>query len=117
MKTKKNLNEIQDTDFSRFTGEELADAFIFPSEGKPNAAKTGEENEFWKARSEKFNSRSPIQKMYGELLQLKFQLEDYITGNQYNESLNFGYFLNEYVTRQDKKNKVFAVKLLTLLQF
>jgi len=111
MKRKKNLNDVQDTDFSRFTVEELADAFVFPSEGKPNAAQTGEENEFWKARREKFNSRSPIQKMYGELLQLKFQLEDYITGNQYKESLNFGYFLNEYVSRQDKKNKVFAVEV------
>jgi len=49
--------------------------------------------------------------MYTKLLQLKFQLEEYIGSNQYEEVLNFGYFLNEYVNRQEKLDKEFAADI------
>jgi len=107
MKTNKNRKEIRETDFSRFTDEELADAFVFPSE-KASTVEKKAENDFWTARRAQFENRTPRQKMYSRLLQLKFQLEDYVDSNQYKNTLSFGYFLNEYVSRQDKKDKQFA---------
>lgn len=108
MKTNKNRKEFQETDFSKFTGEELADAFVFPFDEALTAEEEKEKINFWTARRKQFESRTPGQEIHSRLLQLKFQLEDYVGSNQYKESLNFGYFLNEYVNRQDKKDKQFA---------
>nr|WP_315035089.1 helix-turn-helix transcriptional regulator [uncultured Chryseobacterium sp.] len=108
---KTNRKEIKETDFSKFTGEELADAFVFPDDKVLSAKEKKEEDDFWKARRNQFENRTPREKMYSRLLQLKFQLEDYIDSNQYVEALNFGFFLNEYVSRQNKKDKDFAVEV------
>ncbi|RDC55909.1 XRE family transcriptional regulator [Pedobacter chinensis] len=108
MKTNRRNKEIQETDFSKFTEEELTDAFVFPSEEKLTDEEKKVESDFWAARRIQFKNRTPIQQIYGDLLRLKFQLEDYIGSDQYKEQLNFGYFLNEYVSRQDKKDKEFA---------
>jgi hypothetical protein len=105
---KTNKKEIKDTDFSKFTGEELADAFVFPADKVLNVK---EEEDFWVARRNQFDNRTQKQKMYSRLLQLKFQLEDYINSSQYLETFSFGFFLNEYVSRQDKKDKDFAVEV------
>ncbi|EDM37881.1 hypothetical protein PBAL39_15689 [Pedobacter sp. BAL39] len=108
MKTNKRKKEVQGTDFSRFSREELADAFVFPSDEMVTTKEKNEEEGFWEARRKRFESRSSVQQMFDELLQLKYQLEDYIGSDQYEEKLSFGYFLNEYVSRQEKKDKEFA---------
>lgn len=108
MKANRKDREIQKTDFSKFTDEDLADAFVFPSEEKLTAKEKKAESDFWVDRRKQFENRTLLQQMYAELLQLKFQLEDYIGSDQYKEQLTFGYFLNEYVSRQYKKDKQFA---------
>ncbi|UKB82323.1 helix-turn-helix transcriptional regulator [Chryseobacterium sp. MEBOG06] len=108
---KTNRKESKETDFSKFTGEELADAFVFPADQVLNAKEKKDEEDFWVARRNQFDNRTHRQKMYSRLLQLKFQLEDYIDSSQYLEAFNFGFFLNEYVSRQDKKDKDFAVEV------
>ncbi|MDR2237322.1 MAG: helix-turn-helix transcriptional regulator [Chryseobacterium sp.] len=108
---KTNRKEIKETDFSKFTGEELADAFVFPADDVLSGKDKKEEEDFWVARRNQFENRTHRQKMYSGLLQLKFQLEDYINSSQYVEALSFGFFLNEYVSRQDKKDKDFAVEV------
>lgn len=108
---KTNRKEIKETNFSKFTGEELADAFVFPADKVLSTKEKKEEDDFWKARRNQFENRALREKMYSRLLQLKFQLEDYIDSSQYVEALNFGFFLNEYVSRQDKKDKDFAVEV------
>ncbi|WP_294212617.1 hypothetical protein [uncultured Chryseobacterium sp.] len=108
---KTNRKEIKETDFSKFTGEELADAFVFPADQVLDAKEKKEEEDFWAARRNQFDNRTHKQKMYSRLLQLKFQLEDYINSSQYLETFSFGFFLNEYVSRQDKKDKDFAVEV------
>lgn len=108
---KTNRKEIKETNFSKFTGEELADAFIFPADKVLSAKEKKEEGDFWKDRRNQFENRTHMQKMYSRLLQLKFQLEDYIDSSKYVEALSFGFFLNEYVSRQDKKDKDFAVEV------
>lgn len=108
---KTNRKESKETNFSKFTGEELADAFIFPADKVLSGKEKEEEGDFWKNRRNQFENRTHGQKMYSRLLQLKFQLEDYIDSSQYVEALSFGFFLNEYVSRQDKKDKDFAVEV------
>lgn len=100
--------EIQETSFSNFTNEELVDAFVFPNDKTLTAKEKKYESDIWINRRSQFESRTPNQKIYSKLLQLKFQLEDYAYTNHYKKALNFGYFLNEYVTRQDKKDRQFA---------
>ncbi|SDE65233.1 hypothetical protein SAMN05216464_108100 [Mucilaginibacter pineti] len=105
---KKN-KKYQVIDISKFSDDELADAFIFSQDNKPVTEEDKQaDKEFWANRRKEFENRSPREKIFSKLLQLKFQLEDYIGSNDYKESLNFGYFLNEYVSRQDKKDKEFA---------
>lgn len=108
---KTNRKDIKEIDFSKFTGEELADAFVFPADKILNAKEKKEEEDFWAARRNQFENRTHKQKMYSRLLQLKFQLEDYIDSSQYVEAFSFGFFLKEYVSRQEKKNKDFAVEV------
>lgn len=108
---KTNGKEIKETDFSKFTGEELADAFVFPDDKILSTKEKKENEDFWVSRRNQFENRTHGQKMYSKLLQLKFQLEDYIDSSQYVKALSFGFFLNEYVRRQDKKDKDFAVEV------
>ncbi|MDR3696274.1 helix-turn-helix transcriptional regulator [Mucilaginibacter sp.] len=99
------------TDFKKLSNEELAEAFIFPSKEPLTVKEKREEEEFWQERRKQFANRTPQQQIYDKLLQLKFQLEDYIGSNQYQAVLNFGYFLNEYVNRQNKQDKEFAAEI------
>lgn len=108
---KKNNKNYQIVDISKFSDQELAEAFVFPVTEASTVEQKQEEAEFWEERRKQFQNRTPGQKIYSKLLQLKFQLEEYIGGTQYKEALNFGYFLNEYVSRQEKKDKQFAFEV------
>jgi hypothetical protein len=111
MKKRTNSKIYQQTDFSNLSNEELAEAFIFPSKGPVTVEEKKQEQDFWQARRKQFAGRNPQQQIYDKLLQLKFQLEDYVAGNQYRAVLNFGYFLNEYANRQEKPDKEFAADI------
>lgn len=108
MKNNRKDKEMQETGFSKYTSEELADAYVFPADSAITTEEKRTENDFWAARRKEFDNRTPEQKIYANLLQLRFQLEDYIGSGKYKEKLNFGCFLNEYVKRQEKKDKEFA---------
>jgi len=108
MESNKENRGIQETDFSKYSPEELVDAFVFPADRNMTAKQKIDESDFWAARREKFANRTVVQRIHSNLLQLKFQLEDYIASDQYKEKLTFGYFLYEYVSRQEKKDKEFA---------
>jgi hypothetical protein len=90
---------------SKLSSAELVDVFIFPSAEAGTVKQKQEEEEFWLERRKQFASRTSRQQVYDKLLQLKFRLEAYVSSNQYQGGLNFGYFLNEYVNRQDKQDK------------
>ncbi|WP_439695371.1 hypothetical protein ACFGVS_20390 [Mucilaginibacter sp. AW1-7] len=110
MKTRNNKKH-ELTDFSKFSNKELAESFVFPSKAPATEKERKEEKEFFQERRKKFANRTHQQQIYDKLLQLKFQLEDYISSNQYQDVLNFSYFLSEYVNRQDKKDKDFAAEI------
>lgn len=109
MKTKVNKEIHEPKELKKFSDRELAESLVFPAGSSP--AQKEEEITFWEERREEFESRTPQQQIYAKLLQLKFQLEEYIGGNEYKEVLNFGYFLSEYVNRQEKKDKQFAAEI------
>ncbi|MBA3828743.1 MAG: helix-turn-helix transcriptional regulator [Taibaiella sp.] len=52
--------------------------------------------------------RSAKDKLIVQLLQLKYLMEDYLSASSHNEAYSFGFFLKEYIERQNKKNKDFA---------
>ena len=99
------------TEFSEYSNRELAEAYIFPQASALTAKDKKEEEDFWLERRKRFENQSPQEKMHTRLLQLKFDLEDYVNSNQYHVALNFGYFLNEYVYRQGKQDKQFAAEI------
>lgn len=95
----------------QYSDEELADAFVFPSDPPTTPQEIKEDEEFWRERRRQFKNRTTQQKIHSKMLQLKFELEDYVRGSQYDESLNFGYFLNQYINRQEKQDKQFAAEI------
>ena len=111
MKHRTNNKRYELTDFSKLSSEELAEAFVFPSKKAVTVKEKKEEEDFWTERRRQFENRGPQQQVYDKLLQLKFQLENYTGSNQYKAGLNFGYFLNEYVTRLNKPDKEFAADI------
>ncbi len=110
MKEKSNRNQ-ELTDFSKHNKKELAEAFVFPSKAPETLKERKEEESFWLERRKQFKNRTSQHRIYDSLLQLKFQLEDYINSNEYKDALSFSYFLAEYVNRQGKKDKDFAAEI------
>ena len=92
----------------KFSNRELAEALVFPSEPPTTSEEIQAEENFWKERRKQFENRTPQQKIHSNLLQLRFQLEDYLRGGKYAENLNFSHFLNEYINRLEKRDKQFA---------
>ena len=95
----------------KYSSQELAEAFIFPLTTPGTAKAKQEDIVFWSERRKAFETRTENQKIYSRLLQLKFQLEEYVESNQYEEVLNFGHFLSEYVNRQAKQDSEFAAEI------
>lgn len=42
---------------------------------------------------------------------MKFLIEDYIRSDSFDKNFHFGYFLKEYISRLEKKNKEFAQEI------
>ena len=110
MKTK--IKQVDnETNFSKYEKSELAEAFVFSIDAPLSQEAQADQENFWKQRRKQFENRTTEQKIYHSLLQLKFQMEEYVNTDAFNPSFNFGHFLNEYVNRQQKKDKQFAEEL------
>jgi plasmid maintenance system antidote protein VapI len=89
------------------TPEEIAESLVFPGTKDPKE-REAEMVEFRKFRKKIANKQSEKNKLISQLLQLKFLIDDYIKSDTFNKNYYFGYFLKEYITRLEKKNKQFA---------
>lgn len=91
----------------KHTQKEIAASTVFPM-----SADAHERKElltaFKEIRKKQKNTQSEESKLIATLLQLRFLIEDYLQATSINEDLYFGYFLKEYITRLEKKNKQFA---------
>jgi transcriptional regulator with XRE-family HTH domain len=95
---------------SLFTDKELAEAHIFPS----NLSTTERQEidaEMKTLRFQRLAAMSDSEKLQGNLLGLKFQMEDSIQLNTYSEKNNFSTYLQAYLKILNKKQVDFATEI------
>lgn len=82
--------------------EELVKTFVLPAKLNKNEQKEAAEQ--LKQARQKLRSQASMQDILSlNLMQLKFQLEDYIKSDQYDPDKKFGYFLKAYLDVVNKK--------------
>ncbi len=107
-KQNNNLNE-----------QEMAEAYIYPH-GLTAAEKTTADAELKTLRLQRLKQMSAEEKMYGNLLGLKYQMEDYLKRGAFSEKCSFGAFLKSYLQVLNKNPKEFAAEIslpLTTLNY
>lgn len=104
--TKKEFDHL----LKKYGAEELAGSFVFPAEnsGRDEANSTKGLQEIL---AERRASMTPAVKQKAQLMQLRFQIEDYLKENRFNRRKTFGYFLKSYITILDKKSNEFAEEI------
>jgi len=91
----------------KHTQKELAEALVFPVTLTAAQKKEAAE-QLASARKKTQQEMNESDRLTLQLLQLKFQLEDYIEGKNYNPEKHFGYFLKRYIDILEVKRKAFA---------
>lgn len=92
------------------TPEEIADAFVLPAKLTVEERKEAD-RELAEHRKNRRSETTENQKLHLNLLQLKFQLEDYVKSEWYNPEFTFGYFLERYLQLTSKNKKEFAKEI------
>ena len=90
--------------------EEIAESTLIPAE-LSEAEKMENDEAFRQIRFARLSQMSSEQKIYADLLQLRFQLEDYVLDTAYNPEQDFGHYLKRYIHIFHKNNKQFAEDL------
>lgn len=102
MKAKKGL--------AKYTAAEIAESIIFPvklsADQKREAAK-----ELAMARKARQKQMTDNDRLSLQILQLRFQLEDYIKNKAFDPELSFGQVLKQYVGLLQIKRKEFAEEI------
>ncbi|MBO9562978.1 MAG: hypothetical protein J7621_09405 [Niastella sp.] len=107
MKKKKDLfSQLR----SKYTLEEIADAFVFPVELTPEQQKEAKE-ELAKARMKGQEEMTEEVRIDLELFGLKFRMEQYLQGKIFDPAKTFGSFLSEYIEVFEAKRKDFAEQI------
>ncbi len=104
--SKKQIEKL----FEQYSLEELAESFVFPvrlTKKQQQEADAELNAVLAKRRSE----ITPEFKKQARLLQLKFQMEDYLKGIRYDKQKNFGFFLRQYLQCIDKRSSEFAAEI------
>ncbi len=94
----------------KHTPGEIAESLVFPVH---TTKKEREKllDDFRAVRKHVSGRQTPESKRKSQLLQLKFIIEDYLQSQNIPSQYFFGYFLKEYITRIEKKNKEFALEI------
>lgn len=96
-------NKLTDT----YTDKELAESFVFRSPLTP--AQKAESDALLKEKRIGIKQTvTPNQVLLSRLLQLKYQIADYLENPVYDATRSFGFFLRGYLEMLNKKNKEFA---------
>lgn len=99
MKNKK-LNE-------KYIDNELAESFVFRHDLSSEEKKKADQ-ELEELRNKLKDKATPMQTLLSGLLQLKYQIEDYLKSPDYDVKLSFGFFLKRYLEILNMKHKDFA---------
>lgn len=87
-----------------YTDEEIAESMLIPADLTDEEKREAEE-EIRAFRFKLLNERTVEQKIYSDLLRLKFNMEDYIKKGEYDDQNSFGKYLEEYVHILKKTKK------------
>ena len=90
-----------------FSHKEIAEAYVFPDDSSKEQRDQSLDL-FWAYRKKIIDKQTTEEKLILQILQLKFLMQDYINSSEYNEKLKFGFFLKEYISSLEVKNKEFA---------
>jgi transcriptional regulator with XRE-family HTH domain len=102
--------KTKNTSFDKFSDKELAESFVFPSK-RTDEQRQNDSIAIKKLRDESIHKGSDETKMIFQLLQLKYNMEDYIRKATYDEHMSFGSFLKKYVHLANRKQKDFAEEI------
>ncbi len=94
----------------QYTPQEIAESIVFPGNLDKNQREQAL-NAFSTWRKKNESKRTAESKLITQLLQLRFLMEDYINESSYSKNCDFSYFLKEYISRLEKKNKDFAKEI------
>jgi ribosomal protein S6 len=101
--TKKQYNAL----LAQHGAEELANSFVFPVKLTDRQKQKANEN-LQAALERKRAEMTTEEKLKFKLLQLRYQIEDYLNNKQFDNRKTFGFFLEMYVHSLNKRNKEFA---------
>jgi hypothetical protein len=75
-----------------FTPKELADAFVFPVKLSPKQQRVADQK-LAEARKRSLEKMTEKERLTGNLMGLKFRMEDYFKSDKLNSEYSFAYFL------------------------
>ncbi len=96
--------------FDTIAPEEIVDGFMLPAQ-MTNEQKLKANKQLAIIRQGRIAGVSEKEKLYGQLLQLKILIEDYIKQDVFDPTKNFAYFLKLYIEIQHKKKNEVASEL------
>jgi plasmid maintenance system antidote protein VapI len=100
-----SINKIR----NNYTTDELTDSFVLTSNVKQSKSVLSKSLKDARKRTQsEINDQA---RLTLKLMQLKFQIEDYLKSDSFNPKFTFSYFLKEYVDVLKKKRKVFAQEI------
>lgn len=100
-----SINKIR----NNHTTDEITDSFVLTSNVKQSKSVLSKSlNDARKRTQSEITDQA---KLTLKLMQLKFQIEDYLKSDSFNPKFTFSYFLKEYVDVLKKKRKVFAQEI------
>lgn len=91
----------------KYSDEEIAESYVLPSE----LTKEEEEQaskELWEFRRKRLLEMNEEAKIYSGLLRIKYQIEDYVNSQEYDEGKELSKYLTEYLQVTNKKQKELA---------
>lgn len=88
----------------QYSKEELVEAFVFPTDMTEEERKQADQ-ELWEHRRQQLLSRKPEEKIYSNMLRLKYELEDYVFSNAYHKEQSVSFYLKDYMKAIDRNQK------------
>lgn len=105
MKSKQYDNLVK-----KYGAEEVASNFIFPGTLSLKEKKEADAG-LRDALAHRRAAMSDEDKLKAKLMQLRFQIEDYIKDSAFDKSKTFGYFLRAYIGHLQRKQTEFATEI------
>ena len=91
----------------KYSDKEIVEAFVLPQ--KLTKKQQAEASlQLAEARKKSIDKMTVAERLTANLLQLKFQVEDYLKTDEFDENKTFGYFLKQYLLLIDRKGNEFA---------